>query len=292
MARPIVETFNTHRMQPEVIRRLSTGREDPLADILETVRRALANPAGNAQHRVVYGERGSGKSFLMRLVELDVAALAAQQDAPVTMVLLPEEQYNIRSEAQLLEALAAALDGDAAGFAFTYDSREAQTAWDQARRRLDAALDRRFGAGRGLLIAGVENFDTLSRQLFGTGKKAKTKVAAEQRAAEERLRLLLNDPGSRLLLLATATRTVDMDYERPLFRAFLPVDLRPWSDDAASATSTAAAPSTAPNRWTWRRAPAPAPSPPSSAATRASPSCSARSWARRRPAPSPTPWTP
>jgi hypothetical protein len=228
--RPIVETFNTHRLRPEVIRALATGREQELADIMAAIRGALDHPEGNPQHLVVYGERGAGKSFLLRLVELEVADLAAAGQ-PVAMALLPEEQRNLRSEAQLIEALTAALAGRE--LAYRYDSREPHVAWREALDGLHGALDRRFGHGRGLLVAGLENFDSLSHKLFGSGgdKARQGKLGAEQHAAEERLRALMGRPGGRLLVLASATRTVDMDYERPLFQAFRPVDLTPWSSD-------------------------------------------------------------
>lgn len=229
--RPIVETFNTHRMRPEVVRALATGRERELADIMAAIRQALANPGVSPQHLVVYGERGSGKSFLMRLVQLEVEALAAAEDAPVAVALLPEEQYNIRSEARLIEALAATLEAQGSTFSYAYDPRTPQVAWEEALETLNAALDRRFGPGRGLLVAAIENFDGLSKTLFGTGKDGKTRIAAEQRCAEERLRHLMSRPQSRLMLLVTATGTVDMDYERPLFQAFKTIELTPWTSD-------------------------------------------------------------
>ncbi|HYN78339.1 MAG TPA: tetratricopeptide repeat protein, partial [Lamprocystis sp. (in: g-proteobacteria)] len=186
-------------------------------------------------HMVVYGERGSGKSFLVRLVQLEAEALAAVEEAPVAVALLPEEQYNIRSEARLIEALTATLDAQGSNFSYAYDSRTPQVAWEEALQGLNAALDRRFGPGRGLLVAAIENFDGLSRTLFGTGKDGKTRVAAEQRSAEERLRQLMSAPQSRLMLLATATGTVDMDYERPLFQAFKTIELTPWTSDTCIA---------------------------------------------------------
>ncbi|WP_157817855.1 tetratricopeptide repeat protein [Candidatus Thiodictyon syntrophicum] len=229
--RPIVETFNTHRMRPEVVRALATGRERELADITAAIRQALGNPGVSPQHLVVYGERGSGKSFLMRLVQLEAESLAAAAGAPVVVALLPEEQYNIRSEARLIEALAASLEGLGSTFSYAYDPRAPQVAWEEALETLNAALDRRFGPGRGLLVAAIENFDGLSKTLFGAGKDGKTRIAAEQRCAEERLRQLMSRPQSRLMLLVTATGTVDMDYERPLFQAFKTIELTPWTSD-------------------------------------------------------------
>ena len=58
-------------------------------------------------------------------------------------------------------------------------------------------------------------------------------LAVERRQAEERLRKLMNALGGRFMLVATATGTVDMDYDRPLFQAFKPIDLQVWSADTA-----------------------------------------------------------
>ncbi|MEZ5583732.1 MAG: AAA family ATPase [Candidatus Competibacteraceae bacterium] len=230
-ARPFIETFNTHRMRPEVVRALATGRERELEEVMITIRQAVSQPGVHPQHMVVYGERGSGKSFLMRLVQLEVEDLAKAQDATVACVLLPEEQYNIRSESRLIEAITAELLGSGGTFSYAFDGREPSIAWEEALQSLNDALDARFGPGKGLLIAGVENFDTLAKQLFGAGTDMKSKRAGQQRAAEERLRKLMNTRNARFLLLATATGTVDMDYERPLFQAFKPIDLTPWSGD-------------------------------------------------------------
>jgi chromosomal replication initiation ATPase DnaA len=103
----IVETFNTHRMLPHVIRELATGRDDEAHEVLNAIRGAAAHAETPPQHVIVYGERGSGKSFLMRVVEIDIQNLARDANIPITCVLLPEEQYNIKSAPQILEAVAA-----------------------------------------------------------------------------------------------------------------------------------------------------------------------------------------
>ena len=40
----IIETFNTHRMLPNVVRELATGRDDELHELLQEIRHALTNP--------------------------------------------------------------------------------------------------------------------------------------------------------------------------------------------------------------------------------------------------------
>lgn len=232
----LIETFNTHRMTAEVVQAVATARDLELAEIMKAVRKAASQPQQTAQHLIVYGERGSGKSFLMRMVEIEIERLAREEGLQVASALLPEEQYNIRTAPQLILAIAAKVRG--AGWedsAFTLEFRPLAEAWQAAVDELDAALNQRFGPGQGLAVAMVENFDTLTSSLFGsssvTQKKAASARAVEQSNAEQLLRKLMNAKGSRLMLIAAATGTVDQDYDRPLFQAFKTLDLRIWNSD-------------------------------------------------------------
>jgi tetratricopeptide (TPR) repeat protein len=227
-------------MDPDVVAAIATGREAEKREVMDAIRRSAEHPEKAPQHLIVYGERGSGKSFLMRMVEIEVEGLARNEGKPVVCVLLPEEHYNIKSPHQLLEAVAAGVRGaDWSESAYALDFRPAAEAWESAVESLHAALDERFGAGGGLVVAVVENFDALVKDFFGDApaaagaKKGRAATAAaERRASEERLRKLMGSKGGRLMLVATATGTVEQDYERPLFLAFQPVDITPWSADA------------------------------------------------------------
>jgi tetratricopeptide (TPR) repeat protein len=240
--RRIIETFNTHRIAPDVVVAIATGRDVEKNEVMKAIRRSAEHPERSPEHLIVYGERGSGKSFLMRMVEIEVEGLALAEGAPVVCVLLPEEHYNIRSAHQILEAIADKVRGaDWTASAYALDFRPAAEAWDSAVEGLHAALDERFGAGQGLAVAMIENFDILSKDLFGEAlvesprkgsRKNVSAAAVERRASEERLRKLMGKKGGRFMLIATATGTVDLDYERPLFLAFKPVDLSIWNSDA------------------------------------------------------------
>lgn len=228
----MIETFNTHRMTDEVVRRVATGREDELARIMDSIRHAESDPTAIPPALIVYGERGSGKSFLMRLVEIGCADLEG-----ALCVLLPEEQYNIRAPQQILQVVTAHIQGrDWSGMGYQIDSRSEEDAWRDEVKGFHAALDERFGEGRGLAVVLLENFDALVLKLFGVeapSKGKKSGPAVARRLAEERLRKLLGARGGRFMLVASATGTVDMDYERPLFNAFMPVDLKGWSADTS-----------------------------------------------------------
>lgn len=231
MNRMMVESFNTHRMADEVVQALATGREDELARIVDAVRSAASDPAAAPPALVVYGERGSGKSFLLRLVQIECGDMEG-----VACILLPEEQYNIRSVQQVLQIVTAHVKGrDWSTLSYQIDPRGDEDAWREDLEAFHAALDDRFGSGRGVALVLLENFDALVLKLFGAApaKGKASSPAVARRLAEERLRKLLGARSGRFMLVASATGTVDMDYERPLFNVFMPIDLKGWSADTS-----------------------------------------------------------
>ncbi len=221
----IVRTFMTHDMRDEDIEALSTGREDEFARIMSAVARSRGASPGALQHVVVYGSRGFGKSFMTRRVQIAVGGMDGDL-GPVVYVLLPEEQHNLqRSPHALLDTIALRLNDiasnadeafEAALFQWPKPGEEAKR-WDQAAIRLERAVDNALPCGKGLVIAVVENFDVLLDTLF------------KNEEDEQRLRLWLDRRKNRVMLFATATGTVDLDYERPLFKALEPVRLSPWT---------------------------------------------------------------
>ncbi|TAD88650.1 MAG: ATP-binding protein, partial [Alphaproteobacteria bacterium] len=221
----IVRTFMTHEMSDSDIVAVSTGREAEFQRIMGAISRSRAASPGTLQHVVLYGSRGFGKSFMMRRVEI---ALGQHDhgDGPVRFLLLPEEQHNLqKSPYALLTYITVLLkqqDSDAAFEEAKFQwpkPGEAARRWTEAAEKLEEALDHSLPNGQGLVVVAVENFDTLLATLF-----------AEQED-EQRLREWLFRSGNRLMLLATATGTVDMDYDRPLFQAFETVRLTPWTTE-------------------------------------------------------------
>ncbi|WP_291997560.1 hypothetical protein [Candidatus Accumulibacter sp. ACC012] len=231
-AAPLVQTFMTHRMSDASIEMLATGREVETQRIMDAVERSLKAAPGALQHMAIYGPRGFGKSFIARLVQIETGKLAAARKLPVPFVLLPEEQHNLTRNPHALPAyiahrladLRSGGDGSWAGAMFQWPEpkKEAQQ-WDEATAALEAELDRSLPAGKGMGIVVIENFDFL---LFSVFKEA---------ATEQRLRKWLDRRSNRLMLIATATGSVDMDYERPLFQAFQSIRLEPWEEETCIA---------------------------------------------------------
>lgn len=227
-ASPLVQTFMTHRMTDAAIRTLATGREQETGRIMDAVRRSLGAAPGALQHVAIYGPRGFGKSFVARLVQIETADLAAARGVPIPFVLLPEEQHNLTRNPHALPAyiahkvadLRTSEDRSWAGAMFQWpDPAKESRQWDEAVDQLERELDRSLSAGRGMAVVVIENFDVLLASVF------------KEDAAEQRLRKWLDRPRNRIMLIATATGSVDMDYDRPLFQAFQSIRLEPWSQD-------------------------------------------------------------
>ncbi|WP_300451108.1 AAA family ATPase [Accumulibacter sp.] len=225
---PLVQTFMTHRMSDEAILMLATGREKETERVMDAVQRSLAAAPGALQHVLIYGPRGFGKSFVARLVQIETAQLAAAQGMPIPFVLLPEEQHNLTRNPHALPAyiahriadLRTGEDQSWSGAMFQWpDPAQEARQWAQAVEQLDGELDRFLPTGQGMAIVVIENFDYLLASVF------------KDEAAEQRLRQWLDRRSNRLMLIATATGSVDMDYERPLFQAFQSIRLEPWSPD-------------------------------------------------------------
>ncbi|MDG4595339.1 MAG: hypothetical protein P9F75_06550 [Candidatus Contendobacter sp.] len=228
-ADPLVQTFMTHRMSDAVIRALATDREQETGRIMDAVRRSLAAAPGALQHIVIYGPRGFGKSFVARLVQIETAELAAARGLPLPFVLLPEEQHNLTRNPHALPAyiahkvadLRTGEDRSWAGAMFQWPDPEKEARqWDEAVDQLERELDLSLSAGQGMAVVVIENFDVLLANVF------------KEDAAEQRLRKWLDRPRNRVMLIATATGSVDMDYDRPLFQAFQSIRLEPWSQES------------------------------------------------------------
>jgi tetratricopeptide (TPR) repeat protein len=219
----VVRTFMTHEMTDADIVAVSTGREEEFGRIIAAVSRSRSATPGALQHVVLYGSRGFGKSFMMRRVEIALQQ-TPPDNKPITFLLLPEEQHNLQKSPHAfldyITVLLTKTEGDEAFAEAMFQwpkPDEAARRWKESAAKLEAALDVALPDGKGLVIVAVENFDSLLKTLFANDED------------EQRLRDWLFRQKNRVMLLATATGTVDMDYDRPLFQAFASVRLQPWT---------------------------------------------------------------
>lgn len=221
----VVRTFMTHEMTDADIVAVSTGREEEFGRIIAAVSRSRSATPGALQHVVLYGSRGFGKSFMMRRVEIALQQ-TPPDNKPITFLLLPEEQHNLQKSPHAfldyITVLLTKTEGDEAFAEAMFQwpkPDEAARRWKESAAKLEAALDVALPDGKGLVIVAVENFDSLLKTLFANNED------------EQRLRDWLFRQKNRVMLLATATGTVDMDYDKPLFQAFESVRLQPWTTD-------------------------------------------------------------
>jgi tetratricopeptide (TPR) repeat protein len=209
-----ISRFNPHGMRDEDVRRLATGRETLLTEVLDVIA-ANRSASGAVQHLLLVGPRGIGKSFMLRMVQV---ALEEQPDPPL-FVMLPEEQHNIASPAALLDEIRRILEGgDPKAAMPRWDEDEDEDeAWREAVDRLDAAIrSATAGTEFPLLIAAVENFDLLLDNVFRSP------------VAQSRLRQLLVEQTKLMLIVTTLKDDLDRDYDERLFHAFAHRRLQPW----------------------------------------------------------------
>lgn len=207
--------FNAHDMDEATVRRLSTGRETEVEIVLDMVAANLAAGAARS-HALIKGPRGYGKSFLMRLLQIQMLERGAAGER-LGVALLAEEQMNVNAPDLLLREIRRVFLGEAANSVLPQWDRSGL--WEQARADLDGALDAAFGVGQGLLVAMVENLDLLLNKAF------------PERADQAGLRKWLNDPTNRVMLVAgSASGSLDNSPAAPLFKQFTPVELHGWDE--------------------------------------------------------------
>ena len=221
----IIRAFNTHSMEDAVIEALMTGREKERDQMMAVVEANREISPGKLQHLILYGPRGFGKSFMARIAQIE-AGKRSTEAAPLAFVLLPEEQHNlVRSPHSFLDYVTMKLadlrcntdqSWQGAGFSWP-DPDEIQTQWAKSAKSLENELDAGFNDRKGLAVIVVENFDMLLKTVFNTDPE------------QQMLRKWMTRKGNRCMLLATATGAVDVDYEKPLFQAFQPIRLSPWT---------------------------------------------------------------
>ena len=211
-----IKKFNPYDLPEETLGAISTGRERVLADILAII--SANAEGGRVQHLQVVAPRGYGKSFLMRMVQSALKARVAE-GLPVVLALLPEEQHNVDAPHRLLNEIQRMVEGRPADSLFGGAFEESEGAWEEAVAALDVAIAEKLPQGRGIAVAIVENFDHLISDVFRKPRD------------QSRLRALLDRPGGRLMLLATATRRADAAYEQRLFHATRWIELEPWQEE-------------------------------------------------------------
>ena len=198
-------------MTDELIQSLSTGRVNELkfaTEIIENNMKGEQPP----QHILLVGPRGSGKSFFLRLLQIEL-----KKNKNITCSLFPEEQNNFFQPIDFLLGIQEFVEGNkSTSFIARWES-ESHEKWQSQIRVLNNTVKERKLQH---LVIGVENFDLL----LGKGGAFETKK--DQFA----LREFLTETPWLTLVATTLYPDINAQYQKALFHAFAKHELNPWQD--------------------------------------------------------------
>lgn len=214
----LLRKFDPFQMPGELVRRLAVGRDATLREMLRVVDENLAAHVAPPQHLCIMAPRGAGKTFMFRLLGLELAERAAA-GAKLHFLHLPEEMPHVLSPISFLREIRKHLrgEGPAANAPRKHDD---PNEWGPLAADIDAVLSERFGAKDGLLVLCVENIRDVLREAFPD--------APQQRS----LRAWLERPGGRIMLIAASSAgRFDDENDKPLFAICRNVELAPWTTE-------------------------------------------------------------
>ena len=115
-----IAKFNPYSMDDKTILAVATGRKQLLNQVLGTLKDNL-NSSSIAQHLLIRGPRGMGKSFFLKYLQIHFNSLDEFDNCE--FLLLPEEQNNINSPSDLIKLILSKLKGQSGA--------EATTLWEE-----------------------------------------------------------------------------------------------------------------------------------------------------------------
>ena len=206
----LISRFNPSRMADEHINALATGRDKEIERILRTVRANRDTPSAPNEHLLIRGQRGMGKSFLLRWSQIRL-----QQEPGVIFLLLPEELPNVHSPKAWLTEVHNRLSSSPSNPNLAqWQYQENANAWEQCLQQILRCLEQEHA--KTLLIIGAENIDRLLASAF------------KGKAAQSCLRHLLENEKRIMLLASSQDHHLDHDYDARLFHNFHSLTLAPW----------------------------------------------------------------
>ena len=204
-----IAQFLTYDMSDEQILTLNTGRKKELEFVLKVIEENKKR-GRSLQHILLNGPRGIGKSFFLRLVQIEVKQRGLGQ-----MLLLHEEQHNIHQPADLLREINARLGGTKSEAIGAWNS-QGREAWNRQTQDLNDFLS---ADNISDLIIGIENID----MLLNTGG------AFAKKADQFLLREFLTHQRRCMFLATTLYPDLDVEYGKAFFHTFAKHELAPWT---------------------------------------------------------------
>lgn len=207
----IISKFNPYIMTDDLISTLSTGREKELTYLRDIIgRNILAD--NNLQHILFIGPRGIGKSYLLRLMQIE---LKVKQN--VKCFLLPEEQNNCFQPADLIREIRYFLLPDNQTNRIVGYESGGKDEWERQVKKLSTLHETLNNLH---IVIGIENFDMLLKD-GGAFSESKYQTLLRE--------FLMSTPW--LTMVATTLYpNLAIRYEKALFLIFQKHELKPWNN--------------------------------------------------------------
>lgn len=206
-----ISRFNPYTMEDDKILRLNTGRDEELEFVRNIIERNIQGDQP-PQHIVMHGPRGCGKSFFLRLLQINI-----ERSKEAGFVLLPEEQLNIHQPAELLKAIKNFLLGEEADSSMGSWYSGGIEEWNKQLSELEKVI---LEKGHSHIVVGLENIDLLLNK-GGAFYKSEDQFL---------LRDLLSEKKWLTLIATTLYPDIDTKYENALFHFFAKHELHPWKE--------------------------------------------------------------
>jgi len=209
-------------MDEKTILSVATGRKEILNNVLKTLEDNL-NSDSIAQHLLIRGSRGMGKSFFMKYLQIHFKQKPNFSNAE--FLLLPEEQTNINTPAELVKLMLNRLNDEAPVNATPMWS-EPEDAWQSELNNLKKYIrDKKAKHKNFMLVVVLENLDEFIKNIESDKKKRKIHVSAFRHLLEKVKDLTIIGAVPRI------DSDIDSDYNSRLFHAFKKCNLKPWTEE-------------------------------------------------------------
>ena len=210
-------------MDDETILAVATGRKCLLGKVMKTLADNL-NSDSVAQHMLIRGPRGMGKSFFLKYLQITFRQSGKFDNCE--FLLLPEEQNNINTPSDLIKLILSELTQQSGVDATTYWD-EPDEVWQIELQKLKKYLSEKKSAQKDyMLVVVLENLDTFLRNIQSDKKTAKV--------SESRFRHLL-EKLKDLTIIGAVPRVdsdiIDGNYNKRLFHAFKKCTLKKWTTE-------------------------------------------------------------
>ena len=218
-----IAKFNPYTMDDSTILALATGRKRLLHQVLNTLKDNISTTS-IAQHLIIRAPRGMGKSFFLKYLKIHFNKDKLFNNSE--FLLLPEEQSNVNTPADLIKLILNQLENTSSEEAIAM-WEEPDDIWQKELKHLTTYIkEKKSNSKDYILVVVIENLDELLKNIKSDKKRKKIN--------ESRFRYLLEKIENLTIIGATTrinTDAIDGDYNKRLFHAFKRYSLRRWNEE-------------------------------------------------------------